>query len=543
MHTKKYIAITICLLFILNFFIITVNAEENIEICTEPITIYVDDDNTEGPWDGTIEHPYKEIQDGIDNASDGDTVFVHNGTYVENIVINKSITLTGENRINTIIDANENGDTIYISADYVYITGFSILHSGDNYLHDAGIDIDSNYNSIMDNTIKNNICDGITLRNSRNNIISNNNINNNGGIGIELSSSSNNNTISSNIINNNGNGGMHLEDSFNNTISTNVIENSGYDNIDLDSSSNNTISDNIIKNNSQFEGISLSSSSNFNSISNNTIINNNLGAIDLYCSCNYNIITDNTIKNNNLNAIDLYESSNNIISDNIIENNRDGAIDLSRSSNNNIISGNTIKNNGDPGLDLSYCSDNIVYHNNFINNILNAYDWTGHNIWYNTSLLGGNYWDDYTGTDLDNNGIGDTPYDISGGDCQDLYPLMKPYGSDEPPLEPELSVSIDTGFGLLFNKVSASVENTGDVAAFNVNLSLYVEYGLLNNKVNSSVEISVLEVGSDSDPHEIEGLRGFGPIEVTAKASANNAETVDTKLSGWIIGRFIILIS
>ena len=120
---------------------------------------------------------------------------------------------------------------------------------------------------------------------------------------------------------------------------------------------------------------------------------------------------------------------------------------------------------------------------------------------------------------------------------------MKPYGSDEPPLEPELSVSIDTGFGLLFNKVSASVENTGDVAAFNVNLSLYVEYGLLNNKVNSSVEISVLEVGSDSDPHEIEGLRGFGPIEVTAKASANNAETVDTKLSGWIIGRFIILIS
>ena len=29
-------------------------------------TIYVDDDNTSGLWDGSIEHPYCYIQDGID---------------------------------------------------------------------------------------------------------------------------------------------------------------------------------------------------------------------------------------------------------------------------------------------------------------------------------------------------------------------------------------------------------------------------------------------------------------------------------------------
>ena len=30
-------------------------------------TIYVDDDNTAGPWDGTLEHPYQHIQDGVNN--------------------------------------------------------------------------------------------------------------------------------------------------------------------------------------------------------------------------------------------------------------------------------------------------------------------------------------------------------------------------------------------------------------------------------------------------------------------------------------------
>ena len=36
--------------------------------------IYVDGNNTAGPWDGTLEHPYQHIQDGVDNASAGDTV-------------------------------------------------------------------------------------------------------------------------------------------------------------------------------------------------------------------------------------------------------------------------------------------------------------------------------------------------------------------------------------------------------------------------------------------------------------------------------------
>ena len=57
-------------------------------------TIYVDDD---GGAD------YKRIQDAIDNASEGDTVFVYSGTYFEDVKINTSIVLQGEDKERTII--------------------------------------------------------------------------------------------------------------------------------------------------------------------------------------------------------------------------------------------------------------------------------------------------------------------------------------------------------------------------------------------------------------------------------------------------------
>ena len=41
---------------------------------------------------------YTRIQDAIDNASDGFTIFVYNGTYYENIIVEKEIILKGENK-------------------------------------------------------------------------------------------------------------------------------------------------------------------------------------------------------------------------------------------------------------------------------------------------------------------------------------------------------------------------------------------------------------------------------------------------------------
>ena len=67
---------------------------------------------------------------------------------------------------------------------------------------------------------------------------------------------------------------------------------------------------------------------------------------------------------------------------------------------------------------------NMVYLNTFKENSMwNGYD-LFHNQWDNGSV--GNYWDDYIGSDNDGDGIGDTPYNITGDRNQDNYPLMTP---------------------------------------------------------------------------------------------------------------------
>jgi parallel beta-helix repeat protein len=196
------------------------------------------------------------------------------------------------------------------------------------------------------------------------------------------------------------------------------------DGIGLASSNYNIITYNTLSNND--DGVRLVSSE-FNTITENYIPNNDNG-ISLVDSSNNNNIFANNISFSTAGGICLLRSSDNTISWNNCSSNNNYGIRLSGSTCiNNVINSNSILNNDNKGIYIwnyhgGMPNDNVIFHNYFINNTPNTYDECT-NFWYNTTLQEGNYYDDYTGTDSDGDGIGDTPYDIPGGSNQDLYPL------------------------------------------------------------------------------------------------------------------------
>jgi parallel beta-helix repeat protein len=397
---------------------------------------------------------YPTIQQAINVASSGDTVYVRAGSYNEVVVINKQINLIGENTDTTIIDGGGNGDVVKITADLVKVDKFTIKNSGSTW-GDAGIEINSSDNCKIEDCDSNNNYHGILLDSSSNyNSLSNNKVSKNIK-GIWLDRSSSYNTIS------------------NNSVSDNI------EGIVIDISCNNTVSNNIVFNNTG-DGINLHEFSYYNTVSGNEISNNIIG-IDLFWAVSNNLITQNQIYNN-LYGIYIYNfSSNNMIFCNIVKNNIANGITLEGSDwnivdNNTIINNdiglklnnayhNTIQNNWFSGNNMGIYIDpsddniirrntiivnklglamdaastgNIIYHNDFVNNdkMVCCYPDCGcgapKNSFHSPDLREGNYWSDYTGADdgsgeglygeprVTDDGVGDTetPHNY------DWYPLV-----------------------------------------------------------------------------------------------------------------------
>jgi len=229
--------------------------------------IYVDDD---GGAD------YTQIQKAIDDASDGDTIFVHNGTYYETLIINKSINLIGASKDKTIIDfqntneINQN-NIVFIEADNCTIKELKIIGTGTTKSDTVGISINASYNTISNNIILNNYK------------------------GVNIGEDSKNNNVSWNTVSNNWYG-IALRYSDNNNISKNNVSLSGLFGygIYLSVSDNNNIFDNTISDN--FYGMRIKSSEN-NKVFGNLVVKNKKGMF-FCCGAGDNMIYYNTFKNN-----------------------------------------------------------------------------------------------------------------------------------------------------------------------------------------------------------------------------------------------------
>jgi parallel beta-helix repeat protein len=179
----------------------------------------------------------------------------------------------------------------------------------------------------------------------------------------------------------------------------------------------------------------------------------NLVGIDAGTSLN-SVFAGNNLVGNGLVGIEVGDySNNNVIIGNNAEQNGflqlsgipgpppEGAIFIDAFGDDNTVVQNNIAGNLD-GIYLGFALNTNVYHNNFLNNIEQVYSGTGGRgsatLWDNGYPSGGNYWSDYTGTDLysgpyqnitGSDGIGDTPYIIDANNT-DNHPLMNPYSTN-----------------------------------------------------------------------------------------------------------------
>ncbi len=215
---------------------------------------------------------YPTIQQALDMAKPGDTIFVLNGMYKENIMLNThNITLLGENPDFTIIDGNYAGDVVSVSGNNVKICNFTIKNSGSSKYSGINI-INSDVVTITDNKIINchyGILD-IPFK-GENYIIYKNKIMNCGFHGIHIWGQFS--TIHRNLIYDNNGSGISLG-SNHNTIYKNEIIDNEYGGLNFHNSSHNNIIENdIIKN--KYAMVIQSTSFN-NSFYHNNFINNNI---------------------------------------------------------------------------------------------------------------------------------------------------------------------------------------------------------------------------------------------------------------------------
>ncbi|PVX27780.1 MAG: hypothetical protein CW716_00515 [Candidatus Bathyarchaeum sp.] len=354
-------------------------------VLAAPVVIVVPDD-------------YASIQEAINHSWVGDTVFVKSGVYTENVVVDKDdLKLIGESKETTIIDGDGLGIVVYVEANNSEISNFTLQNSGSS-LVDSGVYLNNSCNVLVsDNKLRENHL-GIYVSSSSNCVLRNNNLTQN-QYNFGLSGSSLQEFIHDVDVSNLVNGKPVFY--YVNESNKQTPADAGY--VAFINSTNVTV-----------ENLNLT---------------NNWQSILLAYTTDSQVRTSTL--SSNMDALWLIDCLNCSVYENNVQNNDWGGVAIVNSRFCKLES-NDIAGNTGYGVFLSDSSDNVLYHNNFNNTNQVWLFGFNSNSWDLGDQIGGNYWSDYNGEDVNGDGIGDLPYVIASGN-EDFFPLMQPYVSSEEP--------------------------------------------------------------------------------------------------------------
>jgi len=326
----------------------------------------------------------KSIQEGVNLASDHDTLLIKKGTYEEfNIVIDKPLTLLGEDY--PVVDGKDKGEVLTITSDNVTIDGLFIINVGTSYTTDyAAIRVVKSKHFVIQNVVLERLFFGIYLEKAENGRIYNNKIKGdaveefNSGNGIQLWYCRNIEVAQNTV--QHVRDGIYLEFSDHINIHNNTSSNNVRYGLHFMFSNDDIYEDNTFENNGAGVAVMFSKKIKMNR---NTFRKN-------WGTSSYGLL---------LKEINDAEIRGNTFEANTTAITVEGTNRIDYKNNDFINNGWAIKVRG------------ACYGNSFVNNnfLYNSFD-VSYNSKLNDNVFQGNYWSSYTGYDLDNNGIGDVPY-------------------------------------------------------------------------------------------------------------------------------------
>ena len=332
---------------------------------------------------------FQPLQPLVDATEEGGTLILPPGTYAGPVVVDKPIVIDGRNEVT--VDGGGKGTVFLLDTDGATLKNLHITNSGEFHNDlDSGVQIRGKFNVVKNNVIDNCLF-GVDLQQSNNNIVRNN-------------------TISSKPFDLGQRGdSVRLWYSFNNKVTDNKI--TGVRDMVVWYSANNELS----RNTGSDSRYSLHFMySRYNLVEDNKYYNNAVGIFLMY--------SDGIIVRNNHIAhaagptgvgIGFKETSDLTIENNEILYCATGLyIDVSpyQPDTTNRFSGNLVAYNGIGIRFLNDWTGNIFKQNQFADNLTQIVVSGGKTA--NRNVWEGNYWSDYEGFDLDQDGVGDKPYEL-----------------------------------------------------------------------------------------------------------------------------------